>query len=410
MTEPTAPTAPSQPPSEPQPQSQSQPQSQPQSPSPSGTSAGGIGPALPPERLLLGPGPSPVHPDVLAAQARGMVGHLDPWFLEVTDQLADQLRQVFRTGNRLTYAVSGTGSAGMETAVVNTVEPGDTVIVGVNGVFGGRIADTARRAGAEVVVLEEAWGRTFAPERVAEALADHPEARVVALVHAETSTGANQPLEDIGALVADTDTLLLVDTVTGLAGVPLEVDEWHLDVVYSGTQKCLSVPPGLAPITFSAKAEAVISARETPVRSWYLDVAAIQRYWGAERAYHHTAPISALLGLHEGLRRVLAEGLEARWARHAEVGGLFQEHIQDRDAELLADPRARLPQLTTLAWPDHLDEAQLRRRLLDEHGIEVGGGLGPFAGRAWRVGLMGEAATHATVDRLLDAVDELLEG
>lgn len=366
--------------------------------------------AMPPERLLLGPGPSPVHAEVLAAQARGMVGHLDPWFLDVTDQIAAMLRQVFRTDNRLTYAVSGTGSAGMETAVVNLVEPGDTVIVGVNGVFGGRIADTARRAGAEVVVLEEEWGRVFAPERVAEALAAHPHARMVALVHAETSTGAQQPLEEIGVLVAETDALLLVDTVTGLAGVPLEVDDWHLDVVYSGTQKCLSVPPGLAPITFSPKAEAVIDGRTSPVRSWYLDVAAIRRYWGAERAYHHTAPISALLGLHEGLRRVLAEGLETRWARHAEVGALFQEHIQDRDAELLAASGARLPQLTTLAWPDQVDEAELRRRLLVEHGIEVGGGLGPFAGRAWRVGLMGEGATHATVDRLLDAVDQLLEG
>jgi len=369
-----------------------------------------IAAATPPERLLLGPGPSPVHAEVLAAQARGMVGHLDPWFLDVTDQIAAMLRQVFRTDNRLTYAVSGTGSAGMETAVVNLVEPGETVIVGVNGVFGGRIADTARRAGAEVVVLEEEWGQVFAPERVAEALATHPGARMVALVHAETSTGAQQPLEEIGGLVADTEALLLVDSVTGLAGVPLEADDWHLDVVYSGTQKCLSVPPGLAPITFSPKAEAVIEGRTSPVRSWYLDVAAIRRYWGAERAYHHTAPISALLGLHEGLRRVLAEGLETRWARHAEVGALFQEHIQDRDAELLAAPGARLPQLTTLAWPDHVDEAELRRRLLVEHGIEVGGGLGPFAGRAWRVGLMGEGATHATVDRLLDAVDQLLEG
>lgn len=369
-----------------------------------------IAAATPPERLLLGPGPSPVHADVLAAQARGMVGHLDPWFLDVTDQIAAMLRQVFRTDNRLTYAVSGTGSAGMETAVVNIVEPGDTMIVGVNGVFGGRIADTARRAGAEVVVLEEAWGRTFDPDRITEALTTHPQAKAVALVHAETSTGAHQPLAEIGAAVADTETLLLVDTVTGLAGVPVEVDDWHLDVVYSGTQKCLSVPPGLAPITLSPKAEAVIDARTSPVRSWYLDVTAIRRYWGAERAYHHTPPISALLGLHEGLRRVLAEGLETRWARHAEVGALFQEHIQDRDAGLLAAPGARLPQLTTLAWPDHLDEAELRRRLLVEHGIEVGGGLGPFAGRAWRVGLMGEAATHATVDRLLDAVDQLLEG
>ena len=367
-------------------------------------------PAQPPERLLLGPGPSPVHPDVLAAQARGMVGHLDPWFLEVTDQLAAMLRQVFRTSNRLTYAVSGTGSAGMETSVVNIVEPGDTMIVGVNGVFGGRIADTARRAGAEVVTLEQPWGRAIPTDQVASALAEHPDARAVALVHAETSTGVHQPLEEVGALLADTPTLFLVDTVTGLAGVPVEVDQWHLDVVYSGTQKCLSVPPGLAPITFSPKAEEVVAARTTPVRSWYLDVAAIQRYWGAERAYHHTAPISSLLGLHEGLRRVLAEGLESRWARHAEVGRLFQEHIQDRDTELLADAATRLPQLTTLAWPDGIDEADLRRRLLEEHGIEVGGGLGPFAGRAWRVGLMGEGASHAVVDRLLDAVDGLLEG
>jgi alanine-glyoxylate transaminase/serine-glyoxylate transaminase/serine-pyruvate transaminase len=366
--------------------------------------------AAPPERLLLGPGPSPVHPRVLEAQARSMVGHLDPWFLEVTDQVMGMLRTVFRTTNRLTYAVSGTGSAGMETAVVNVVEPGDTVIVGINGVFGGRIADTARRAGADVVALEEPWGRIVSPERVASALKAHPDAKLVALVHAETSTGAHQPLEEVGALLADTDTLFLVDTVTGLAGVPLEVDEWGLDVVYSGTQKCLSVPPGLAPITFSEKAEAVIERRSTTVRSWYLDVQAVRKYWGGDRAYHHTAPISALLGLHEGLRMVLEEGLAARWARHAEVGQLFQEHVQDRDAELLSQEGHRLPQLTTFALPGNVEEAPLRKRLLLEYGIEVGGGLGTFAGRAWRVGLMGEGATHANVDRLLQAMDELLEG
>lgn len=366
--------------------------------------------ALPPERLLLGPGPSPVHPRVLEAQARGMVGHLDPWFLEVADQVAAMLRTVFRTDNRLTYAVSGTGSAGMETAVVNVVEPGDTVIVGVNGVFGGRIADTARRAGADVIALEEPWGRIVPTERIASAIQSYPEAKLVALVHAETSTGAHQPLDEVGALLADTETLFLVDTVTGLGGVPLEVDAWHLDVVYSGTQKCLSVPPGLAPITFSPKAEAVIDQRRSTVRSWYLDVAAIRRYWGAERAYHHTAPISAILGLHEGLRLVLEEGLETRWARHAEVGQLFQEHLQDRDATLLAQDGHRLPQLTSFAWAEGVDEGALRRRLLEAHGIEVGGGLGAFAGTAWRVGLMGEGATHANVDRLLDAIDELLEG
>lgn len=374
------------------------------------STAAPIAVAAPPERLLLGPGPSPVNQRVLDAQARSMVGHLDPWFLEVTDQVVEMLRTVFRTTNRLTYAVSGTGSAGMETAVANIVEPGDTVIVGVNGVFGGRIADTAQRAGADVVALEEPWGRIVSPERVASAMKAHPGAKMVALVHAETSTGAHQPLEEIGALLADTDTLFLVDTVTGLAGVPLEVDGWHLDVVYSGTQKCLSVPPGLAPITFSEKAEAVIDARSTTVRSWYLDVSAVRKYWGGDRAYHHTAPISSLLGLHEGLRMVLEEGLEARWARHAEVGRLFQEHVQDRDAELLAQEGHRLPQLTTFALPGDVEEAPLRKRLLLEHGIEVGGGLGTFAGRAWRVGLMGDGATHANVDRLLHALDELLEG
>jgi alanine-glyoxylate transaminase / serine-glyoxylate transaminase / serine-pyruvate transaminase len=365
--------------------------------------------AQPPERLLLGPGPSPVDPRVTDAQARPLVGHLDPWFLEVMDQVAAMLRVVFRTENPLTYAVSGTGSAGMETAIVNTVSPGDTVIVGINGVFGGRIADTAERAGAEVVRLEEDWGRIIPTERVADAVAAHPDARLVALVHAETSTGAHQPLEEVGALLADTDTLFLVDTVTGLGGVPLEVDGWNIDVVYSGTQKCLSVPPGLAPVSFSPKAEAVLDRRSDKVRSWYLDVAAIRQYWGGERSYHHTAPISALLGLHEGLRMVLEEGLETRWARHAEVGELFQSHLLDRDTTLLAQEGHRLPQLTSFAWPDGVDEKTLRTRLLEEHGIEVGGGLGTFAGKAWRVGLMGEGATHANVDRLLDAIDELRE-
>ncbi len=365
--------------------------------------------AHPPDRLLLGPGPSPVPDDVLAAQARSMVGHLDPWFLEKADEVAHMLREVFRTANQLTYAVSGTGSAGMETAVVNVVEPGDTVIVGVNGVFGARIADTARRAGADVVALEEPWGRVIPAERVAAAVKAHPGAKAVAVVHAETSTGAHQPLEEIGRLLSDTDTLFVVDSVTGLGGVPLEVDAWGLDVVYSGTQKCLSTPPGLAPITFSEKAEAVIDRRRSTVRSWYLDVSAVRRYWGAERVYHHTAPISSVLGLHEGLRHVLQEGLEARWARHAEVGRLFQEHILDRDTRLLAQEGHRLPQLTSFAWPEGVDEGKLRSRLLDEHGIEVGGGLGEFAGRAWRVGLMGHGATHDNVDRLLAAIDELLD-
>lgn len=367
--------------------------------------------ATPPDRLLLGPGPSPVSDRVYQAQARPIVGHLDPWFLEVADEVAAMLRAILGTENRLTYAVSGTGSAGMETAVVNVVEPGDTVIVGVNGVFGGRIADTARRAGAEVVALEEPWGKIVPIERVESALKAHPDAKLVALVHAETSTGAHQPLEEVGQMLRERDTLFLVDAVTSLGGVPLEVDAWNIDVLYSGTQKCLSVPPGLAPITFSQKAEDVLDRRTSVVRSWYLDANALRAYWGSERTYHHTAPISSILGLHEGLRIVLEEGLETRIARHAEVGKLFQEHVQDRGATLLSQEGYRLPQLTTFSLPgEGVEEAPLRKRLLEEYGIEVGGGLGDFAGRAWRVGLMGEGATHDNVDRLLAAMDEVLEG
>jgi len=363
----------------------------------------------PPERLLLGPGPSPVSSRVLEAMAQPVVGHLDPWFLGLMDQIADDLRAVFQTTNRLTFAVSGTGSAGMEASIVNVVEPGDTVIVGVNGVFGGRLADTARRCGANVVRLEQPWGRVIEADQVAAGLASHPDAKAVVIVHAETSTGARQPLAAIGRLVADTPALLIVDAVTSLGGIELDVDAWQLDVVYSGTQKCLSVSPGLSPITFSPKAQAVLDARTTAVQSWYLDVTAIRRYWGGDRAYHHTAPISGLYGLAEGLKIVLEEGLAKRWARHEEVGALFGEHIVDRGAKLLAAAGHRLPQLTSFAWPDGTDEGGLRRSLLDRHGIEVGGGLGDFAGTAWRVGLMGEGATHANVDRLLYAIDDLLD-
>lgn len=362
----------------------------------------------PPERLLLGPGPSPVHPDVLQAQARPVVGHLDPWFLDRTDEVAAMLRQVFRTDNRLTFAVSGTGSAGMEASVVNVVEPGDTVIVGLNGVFGRRLADTARRSGCQVVELEQPMGRIVPPDQVAEAIDAHPDARAVVLVHAETSTGVLQPLEDVAAAVADTETLLIVDAVTSLGGVPVEVDTWGLDVVYAGTQKCLSVPPGLAPITFSAKAEEVLDGRTAPVRSWYLDASAIRTYWGEERAYHHTAPISALYGLHEGLRIVLAEGLADRWARHERVGRRLQAELEERGYELWAQEGHRLPQLTTVVAPDDVDADAVRGQLLERTGIEIGGGLGELAGRGWRIGLMGEGARDEHVDRVLAGLDELV--
>jgi alanine-glyoxylate transaminase / serine-glyoxylate transaminase / serine-pyruvate transaminase len=337
-----------------------------------------------------------------------MIGHLDPWFLGCTDEVVDMLRRVFRTDNRLTFAVSGTGSAGMEAAVVNLVEPDDVVIIGCNGVFGGRLADAARRAGAEVVELSQPWGRIIPPDQVEDALREHPDAVAVYLVHAETSTGAHQPLEEVGRLLADGETLLVVDAVTAIGGVPLEVDGWGLDVVYAGTQKCLSVPPGLAPITFSPRAEERLDRRSRPVQSWYLDVPAIRSYWGGERAYHHTAPISALLGLHEGLRRVLDEGLEARWQRHEEVGSRLQSELIDRDLELFAEEGHRLPQLTAVEAPAGVDADDVRGRLLEQHGIEVGGGLGELAGRGWRIGLMGEGATGDNVDRVLDALDGLL--
>ncbi|GGI06216.1 pyridoxal-phosphate-dependent aminotransferase family protein [Egicoccus halophilus] len=366
--------------------------------------------ATAPERLLLGAGPSPVDPRVLAAQAQPTVGHRDPFAFAVAEQVADMLRTVFRTRNTATLAVAGTGTAGMETAMLNLVEPGDTVIVGVNGSYGARVADLARRAGAEVVELEEPWGRAVPAERIESALRAHPETRVVALVHAETSTGVHQPLAEVGALLAGTEALFVVDVVTSLGGVPLEVDAWGIDAAYACTQGCLSVPPGLAPVTFSERAVDRLRQRATSVRSSYLDLTGALAWWGPEHDDHHAVPVNALLGLHEGLRIVLEEGLETRWARHAEVGELFQDHVQDRDAVLLADAGHRLPQLTTLAWPAAVDAATLRRRLLDEHGIEVAGGTGGFAERGWRVGLMGQAARHEVVDRLLDAVDELLEG
>ncbi len=364
--------------------------------------------ATPPDRLLLGPGPSPVHERVLAAQARPLVGHLDPWFLDRTDEIAAMLRTVMRTDNRLTFAVSGTGSAGMEAAVVNVVEPGDTVIVGVNGVFGRRLADTAQRAGAIVVAIEAPMGRIIDPDAVADAVRAHPDATAVILVHAETSTGVHQPLAEVGDLLADRDTLLVVDAVTSLGGVPFEADAWGIDVVYAGTQKCLSVPPGLAPVSFSTKAEDVLDARSTPVRSWYLDVPAIRSYWGTERAYHHTAPISALLGLHEGLRLVLEEGLERRWERHRRVGEQLRAGLVDRGWSLFAEEGHRLPQLTATTAPEGTDVESVRRALLDRHGIEVGGGLGELAGRGLRIGLMGEGASGAHVDRLLVALDDVV--
>jgi alanine-glyoxylate transaminase/serine-glyoxylate transaminase/serine-pyruvate transaminase len=360
-----------------------------------------------PDRLLMGPGPSNPAPEVVAAFARPLLGHLDPELLHILDETCDRLRTVFGTTNALTLPISGTGSAGMEACFVNLVEPGDTVIVGVNGVFGERMCEVARRAGADVVRVEAPWGTPIDPARLLEAQAATPRARLLAVVHAETSTGVEN---DVAALapVARTETLLVVDAVTSLAGIPIAVDDWGIDACYSGTQKCLAVPPGLAPVTFSPRAVERVATRATPVASWYLDLGLIGDYVGTARKYHHTAPTGMIVALHAGLGAILDEGLPAVWERHREVGTRLQSALETRGFELIAPAEARLPQLTSARLPAGLDEAEIRRRLLTEHGIEVGGGLGEFAGVAWRIGLMGHTARHRSVDALLGALDLML--
>ena len=360
-----------------------------------------------PVRMLFGPGPSDVAPSVLEAMSRPVVGHLDPAFVRLLDDVAGMLREVFRTSNEVTFAVSGTGSAGMEMALVNLLEPGDRAIVCIAGVFGERLAEIARRCGAEVDEVRADRGSPVRDEAVAEALERAP-AKLVALVHAETSTGVRQPVEGIAAAARDRGALVVVDAVTSLAGIPLSVDAWGIDVCYSGTQKCLSVPPGLAPITFSPRAMDAVGARREAVRSWYLDVGLVTRYWGSDRIYHHTAPISMIYALHEGLRLVLDEGLEARWERHRRLGAELQTALTERGFELLAADGSRLPQLTAAAVPPGVDERAARARLLNDHGIEVGAGLGAFAGRAWRVGLMGESCREAKLSRLIAAIDTVI--
>ncbi len=365
-------------------------------------------PALdPPVRILLGPGPSEIHPRVLQAMAKPTVGHLDPYYLRVMDQMQAMLRTVFCTQNPMTLAISGTGSAGQEAAVVNLVEPGDSVLICVNGVFGGRMADMAERAGGEVTRIERPWGEVFRPDDLQAALAKS-KPKVVGIVLAETSTGAWQPLEAISELVHDAGALLLVDAVTALGGIPVEVDRWGLDAVYAGTQKCLSCPPGLAPITFSPAAMEKILHRKRKVQSWYLDVSMIASYWGQERVYHHTAPINMTYALHEALRLVLEEGLERCFARHHENYLALQAGLAALGFEYAAEAGHQLPQLSVVRTPDGINEAAVRAALLERFGIEIGGGLGALKGKAWRIGLMGYGARQNNVLLLLAALEQLL--
>lgn len=360
------------------------------------------------DRLLLGPGPSNPYPEAVAALTRPVLGHLDPEFLALLDETMLRLRQVFRTTNALTLPVSGTGSAGMEACFVNLLEPGDTAIVGVNGVFGERMCDVAGRCGAEVVRVEAPWGRALDPQRLLDAQREHPDARLLAVVHAETSTGVENEIAPLAAL-RETGTLLVVDAVTSLGGIPVDVDGWSIDACYSGTQKCLGVPPGLAPLTFGERAMARLHDRSRPPQSWYLDLGLIGAYvGGASRRYHHTAPIVMIYSLHAGLGALLDEGLEATWERHRRVGARLQEALPELGFRLAAEEGHRLPQLTSAWLPEGADDAALRKGLLEGHGIEVGAGLGEFAGKAWRIGLMGHSARDRSITTLLGALDELL--
>ena len=362
----------------------------------------------PPQRTLMGPGPSDIHPSVLAALAAPTVGHLDPYFLQIMDEVQQMLREVFQTENQMTMAISGTGSAGMETCVVNLVEPRDKVIVCQNGVFGGRMADVARRAGGDVTVLERPFGEVFSADEIAAAV-DQQKPKVVGIVHAETSTGALQPLEEISRIVHDAGALLLVDCVTSLGGLPVSIDAVGIDAAYSGTQKCLSCPPGLAPVTFSPRALEAMDARSNAVSSWYLDISMLRNYWGADRAYHHTAPINMNYALHQALRLVLDEGLENRFARHRQHHEALKAGLEALGISYsVTEPSHRLPMLNSVLIPEGIDDGQVRSQLLNEFGIEIGGGLGPMKGKTWRIGLMGEAASSTNVLSFLAAVDQCL--
>jgi alanine-glyoxylate transaminase / serine-glyoxylate transaminase / serine-pyruvate transaminase len=362
-----------------------------------------------PDRLLLGPGPSTPYPDAIEALGRPVVGHLDPGYLSLVADIADRLRAVFGTANELTLPVSGTGSAGMEACLSSLLQPGEKAIIGVNGYFGERLCEVASRVGAELVRVDGPWGRPLDPEDLLRAQRAHPDARLLAVVAAETSTGVRN---DVAALapLAETDTLLLVDAVTALGGTELRVDDWKIDACYSASQKCLGAPPGLAPVTLSPRAVEVMRARAVPVQSFYLDLRLLHEYYLApSHRYHHTASSSIAYALHAGLGQLLDEGRELVWARHATVGGRLQEALVKRGFGLIANPAMnRLPQLTAVTLPNGLEEAPLRRALLDRFGIEIGGGLGEFTGRAWRIGMMGHNARERSVVTLLGAVDELL--
>ncbi|MEK7214804.1 MAG: alanine--glyoxylate aminotransferase family protein [Chloroflexota bacterium] len=368
---------------------------------------GPIAPLNPPTRILMGPGPSMVPPRVYKALTTPLLGYGDPAFHRIMDDLRGLMRFVFNTKNELTFPVSGTGSAGMQTAVCNSLEPGDHIVVCINGFFGLRIADMAARLGADVTRVEAEWGGTIDPAKVKAALDAKPRTKAVAIVHAETSTGVLHPMADIAQLARQYGALLIVDTVTSLGGCPVEVDAWDADFVYSGTQKCVNVPPGLSPLTVSARGQEALAARKSPVVDWYLDLSLIRGYWDG-RVYHHTPPTSMIYALYEGLAIIVEEGLDVRYQRHTTNARALHAGLEAMGLQLLVKPELRLPSLTTVRIPEGVDDAKVRGALLNQHNIEIGGSVGALAGKCWRIGLMGYGSTPQNVLGLLSSLNVVL--
>jgi len=362
----------------------------------------------PGKRVLMGPGPSDVHPRVLKAMATPLVGHLDPDFLTIMNETKVMLKEVFQTENEFTIPLSGTGSAGMEACLVNLLEPGDKAIVCVNGLFCERMVEIVKRCQAEPIIVAAEWGTIIQPEQVEKTLKQSGKVKLIAAVHAETSTGACQPLEEISALAKKSGALFVVDAVTSLGGIPVKVDEWQIDAIYSGTQKCLSCPPGLSPVSFSENAFSVINKRQHAIQSWYLDVQLLRNYWGKERFYHHTAPISMVYALREALRLVLEEGLESCFSRHKLHSKALVAGLEAMGLQMVVSVDYRLPELNAVHIPQGIDDATVRRALLNEYGIEIGGGLGKFKGKVWRIGLMGYTSRKENVMLFLAALESIL--
>lgn len=364
----------------------------------------------PPVRTLMGPGPSDVNPRVTEALSRPTIGHLDPAFIQLMDETKALLQYAMRTSNELTLPISAPGSAGMEACFVNLIEPGDTVIVCQNGVFGSRMKENVERIGATAIMVEDKWGTAVSLSKVELAIEQNPNAKALALVHAETSTGVRSDAAALCKLATSNNMLSIVDTVTGLAGIDVDVDGWGADAVYSGTQKCLSCVPGISPVTFSAKAQQVITSRSTPVQSWFLDMNLVMGYWGkgAQRSYHHTAPVNAIYALHESLTILQEEGLENSWARHSRNHNALKAGLEAMGLALIVNEEDRLPQLNAVSIPDGIDEALVRKQLLQNHGLEIGAGLGQLAGKVWRIGLMGFSSRPENVRLCLTALETAL--